>query len=256
LGCKGRMMNVCLQSVCASAVFVAVVVAGCGDRADCRHKRMACAEGFACEEKGGEWLCTKEAALPKVVKEAVAPTSAKPKAKNFPRAAKVETRECREHRRCSKNALSCRCDAEGRLVEQILDRDKDGEGDEKALFQYNQNDELTFVIVDEGMDGVDDVRHEYGYRSEGVPLFWEIRRSLSSPTKKPNSRLEYSYDGDGKLIRETYDTGADGTPDRVCTYETPCPPPFPNPACKPVCGSPKPKSKNGPLDMSGSPLGR
>ena len=64
------MRKVSLQCVCVLAAIVAV--AGCGEGPDCRHKSMECAEGFACEESGGEWLCTKEVELPKTVEEEAA----------------------------------------------------------------------------------------------------------------------------------------------------------------------------------------
>ena len=192
---------------------VSVLLVACGDNADCRQQSKECASGFICEEgKSGKWDCVKSAE----VKPGVVPNEAAPPEPehHFTRGPKVDTTACKDHFRCSKMALECLCNEKGLLVSQTLDKDGDGKGDEKAVYQYNQEDFLTFVIVDEGMDGTDDLRHEYGYRGEGIPIFWEITRAPNSTNKKPNSRLNYVYDNEGKLIFEDFDTGIDNTIDR------------------------------------------
>jgi hypothetical protein len=194
---------------------------------------MECAEGFVCAQgEAGLWECARPepeaAAVPhdKEIRPEPAPAQA---------VGEAARRPCPDHPRCAKLALECLCDAKGELVSQTLDRDRDGKGDEKARFQYNQEGFLTFVIVDEGMDGTDDLRHEYGYRGEGIPLFWEITKAPNSANTKPESRLSYIYDEAGSLISESLDLGLDGKIDRGCTYDPPCAPPIPNPSCKPAC---------------------
>ena len=211
-----------------------VLLVACGDNVDCRQQSQECASGFTCEEgKSDKWECVKsEEVKPEVVPDELTPPEPK---HHFARGPKVETTACKDHPRCSKMSLECLCNAKKQLVSQTLDKDGDGKGDEKAVYLYNQEDFLTFVIVDEGMDGADDLRHEYGYRGEGIPMFWEITRAPDSTNKKPNSRLTYVYDNEGKLIFEDFDTGIDNTIDRRCVYDPPCPPPIPNPTCKPIC---------------------
>lgn len=215
---------------------VSVLLAGCGDSNDCRNKSKECATGYTCEEgKSGKWDCVKSGEVqPGILSGKETKPEPEPEP-HFTRGPKVATTACKNHFRCSKMALECLCNEKGLLVSQTLDKDGDDKGDEKAVYQYNQEDFLTFVIVDEGMDGTDDLKHEYGYRSEGIPMFWEITRAPNSTNKNPNSRLNYVYDNEGKLILEDFDTGIDNTIDRRCVYDPPCPPPIPNPTCKPVC---------------------
>jgi len=219
--------------ICIVCVASVLLVA-CGDNNDCRNKSKECAAGFTCEEgKSGKWDCVKSA---EVNPEVVPGKETKPEPEpHFTRGPKVATTACKNHPRCSKMALECLCNEKGFLVSQTLDRDGDGKGDEKAVYQYNQEDFLTFVLVDEGMDGNYNLRHEYGYRGEGIPAFWDIIGTSDATDKNPNSRLTYVYDNENKLIFENFDTGRDGTIDRRCAYDPPCPPPIPNPTCKPVC---------------------
>lgn len=213
---------------------VSVLLVACGDNTDCRQQSRECATGFTCEEgNSGKWDCVKsEEVKPEVVPDEAAPPEPN---HHFVRDPKIETTQCKDHPRCSKMALECLCNVKKQLVSRTLDRDGDGTGDEKAVYQYNHRDFLTIVAVDEGMDGTDDQRHEYGYRGEGIPAFWDIFGISDSTNKKPDSRLIYVYDNEDKLILEDFDTGRDGTIDRRCAYDPPCPPPIPNPTCKPVC---------------------
>jgi hypothetical protein len=48
---------------------------------------------------------------------------------------------------------------------------------------------------------------------------------------RPNFRLTYVYDAEGRILRWEDDQGADGTVETPCVFDPPCPPPHPNSSC-------------------------
>jgi YD repeat-containing protein len=146
-------------------------------------------------------------------------------------ASQVFTMPCPRHPKCTGSSAVCRCDAYGDLLLRELDLDGDGHGDEAARFAYDRQGKLIAAVVDEGVDGSEDVRHLYAYDERGMPIAWDVLRK----SKADSRRIEYAYDENGDLILETLDQGRDGKVNRRCRHVPPCPPPIPNPACKPVC---------------------
>ena len=207
-------------------------VAGCSGDVDCRHKGKECADGFTCEEETGAWICQKAEALES--KEAVPesqgveqPKQAEPRPMN-----PTEPAPCPQHRQCGPRALECICDHGGKLLTRTLDKNGDGEADEKAEFRHDQHGRMSEISIDEGLDGTDDKRHSYTYDERGNPLTWEIVGLPGGKEPEYKSRLSYRYDEVGNLAAEELDLGIDESVEKRCTYNSPCPPPIPNPACK------------------------
>lgn len=144
---------------------------------------------------------------------------------------RVFTLPCVRHPKCIGRTVVCRCDVYGNLLLRVFDLDGDGQSDEAARFAYDRDGKMTAAIVDEGVDGTEDVRHLYAYDERGLPTMWDVFRK----SKAESRQIHYVYNKEGQLISEELDQGRNGKVDRKCTYDPPCPPPIPNPACKPVC---------------------
>ncbi len=214
--------------------------AACEAEVDCRQKAMECADGFACEEArgGASWECVK--AEPPEVRSKQNPPRPEPR----PQAPNGVTPEpgrppgpapCMKHPMCGPRATECVCNPAGKIVSRSLDRTGDGKADEKATYDYDGEGHLAAVLVDEGPDGKPDSKHRYEYDVRGNPLVWEILRLDGGAVKEDEQRITYVYDDKGNLTQENVDSKLDGTVDRKCTFDPPCPPPIPNRDCSPVC---------------------
>lgn len=229
--------------VCSVVWAFMFLLTACGNRLDCRHKTRECASGFSCTQISDTWSCTPTPLEPEMKAapsgevresaETVVPTT--PKAKQFARAKHKKVEPCPSHKRCTDSALLCVCNEKKQLVEQRFDRDSDGKEEERAFYQYNQNDLLTFVIVDLESDGDDDLRHEYAYRSAGMPMFWKITNAPGSSSDTPDLQVTYQYNEKQELIAELLDKKIDTSIDEICEYVIPCAPPIPNENCEKKC---------------------
>ena len=199
-----------------------VLLLGCGEARDCRHKAMECATGFACEQSEGDWICRPSEGW-------VGPPPGAP-----PRTP-VENSACRQHKLCLPHALECECDPQGRLLSRTLDKDDDGNPDEKAAYEHNDDGLPVKVTIDLGLDGTDDKQHSYTYDERRNPLTWEFVGLPGGSDPSYKSRLSYRYDESGDLVAEELDEGIDGSVNKRCVYDPPCRPPIPNPSCKRAC---------------------
>lgn len=203
-------------------IAIAASLAGaCGGDIDCRNKERECAGGFECREAGADgWQCRPS--------ETPAPGAVG--------AAPPEGVLCMGHPMCAgKPAAKCFCGPDGFLSTRFLGDEKTGKPIEKAVYENDGSGRPVQVVVDVGMDGSADSQHAYRYNARGDPVRWEIRRLSKESEGARDQVATYVYDAQGSLVEERKDVGIDGAIDSTCVYSPPCPPPFPNPGCKPVC---------------------
>ena len=107
-------------------------------------------------------------------------------------------------------------DARGRLWGKAIDLNGDGKGDRRLYYAYARNGDLSAEAVDEGADGSFDRMTSYSYA--GACRLGEIDSNMDGRSDR-RERLCSEYGAHGKLARELYDDGANGSIDRITEHD-------------------------------------
>ena len=165
----------------------------------------------------------------------------------LPAPSATETVPCSGLIECGPRVISCLCNEAGNVVLEDEDRNGDGTADTRIQLNYSDGN-LILREIDRGVDGFVDERHVWEYE-DGVLQAYEIDRDGDCGVDSRTSyfadeyglivqedsdtdgdgvveeRVIFAYDG-GNRVARVVDIGADGTIERECDYDPPCPPPY------------------------------
>lgn len=127
--------------------------------------------------------------------------------------------ECPETTYRSRSGV-CTCNAQGDIV--TWDNvEPDGIADWRARYDYDLVGRRLFQEIDRDVDGIVDSRERFAHSDHSTvsELDWDADGTI-------DDRNYLAYDANGDLILEEWDHDANGTVNRRCTYDPPCPAPF------------------------------
>ena len=136
---------------------------------------------------------------------------------------------------CPDEAL-CDCDEHDRVLEARFDYNSDGTVDSVVRYERDASGFVVRRELDDQNNGVvNEVRH-YEPDEQG-------RISVERVDMHGNDSIDEiyhrAYDANGSLVTRSEDFDDDGSPERVCTYSPPCPPPYVLRECEADCDVPR-----------------
>ena len=155
---------------------------------------------------------------------------------------------CADNIECGPRTTRCLCDDAGNVVLEETDRNGDGNADTRTHLTYSAEGDLVLKEVDRGLDDIVDERHRWEYEDGNLQAYeidrdadcvidsrtsyftdetgvilWEENDADGDGTAE--ERITFAYDG-GNRVGRLVDIGVNGTIERECQYDPPCPPPY------------------------------